>query len=480
VADGVSSEEMHSRFSRPPISRLDEALRAAWRLMTSPGTLMATLGVLLLFVLAGVLVPQEGDLSDVALAQQVGWLAALRARSPTLANVVQASGVMHLYQSLLFRLLLAWIAALCVVGLLALVTRDRSSSPKQVYAWTFGLQDEASEVWMRVGEALSGAGLQRPEPTCVDGCQVAAMRRRGVRGWATALAYAGVLVLLAASLIASRWGWRSADITLLLGEPQALAPNTGLTARLDEIRLIPGGEKRSYQVESVLALTGEGVSKAVTLDQTNGTRSDGLSLYQIEEGPSLRLQVRDSRGQCLDITDPLAQLRPAPVVRRALRGSQQEQQYLVPAADLVVNVVHFSRRLGAETTTEPLKTALQVQAVRWSDGELLLDELLESDAVLSVPGPVEADATQVVVAFERYVVLRAEREPERLVALFGAGLVLLGLLAGLLWPERRAWAVVCPGASGCRCCIEVPARDANAPWVARLQSALGQRGGETL
>lgn len=469
-----TSSSLRERVAR----RTDRLLRAVWRLMASGRTLLATLCVLLVVVCVGALVPQAGDLSDVARGQQADWLTGLRARAPELADVLQESGLLRLYSGTLFRLLLGWCAALCLVNLLALVTQERTASPRQACTWVGSLRGSASAAWARVGDALGSVGLQRPQPAGVGDCQVAVVRRAGLRGWAAALAYAGVLVLLAASLVAWRWGWRSAAATLLLGEPQELAPGTGIIARLEEIRLIPQARGADYQVESVVSLKGQEVDGTIILGQTSRGRSAGLSYYQVEDGPSLRLQVRDARGEWLDITDPVAQARPAAAVRRALRGSQQEQQYLVPAADLVINVVHFSPRPG-EAVGAPLGVVLQVQAARWSDGAPLLDELLDSDAVLTVAAGAETSRAELVVAFERYVVLRAEREPELPVALAGIVLLLAGLLAALVWPARRVWVVLCAEEAGCRMRVHVPAAAAGAAWVEALQDGLQRLEGGT-
>jgi len=159
-------------------------------------------------------------------------------------------------------------------------------------------------------------------------------------------------------------------------------------------------------------------------------------------------------------------------VRVALRGTQQEQQFLAQSVDLVVRLVHYSGSPGQSAAYGPL----QVQLVRWSDGSVLLDKRIDADAARAGPVVIEVNDAQVHISYERYVVVRAEREPELIVALLGAVLVLVGLATAVVWPQRRAWVVVCPAEGESWCRVDVPLGDAGADWVTRLRESLVQSG----
>ena len=218
----------------------ERLLVLGWALLTSPRTLLATLGVLLVLACVGGLVPQADATTDAGLVAQAAWLAQLESRSTVLYDVVQAIGLLHLFRSAAFRVLLAWVAALCLANLGAIGAHGGWTAPGRSVSWTARLGGDIGLAWERVAAALRLAQLQLARPASVGRYQVAVSRRAGARGLLPGLVYVGVLCLLLAGVVRWRWGWRGADVTLLLGDTQRLDARTSLAARLDEVKLTPG------------------------------------------------------------------------------------------------------------------------------------------------------------------------------------------------------------------------------------------------
>ena len=229
------------------------------------------------------------------------------------------------------------------------------------------------------------------------------------------------------------------------------------------------------RMESLVALL-EGGHQVDSVWIGAGQRAhlDGVSVYQVDDGPAVRVTVRDEQGQPLDLAEMVVDAPTRPMVRLAFRGSQQEQLLVSPPADLVVRLLHY----GSLPSQGIAGRALQVQLSRWSDGQVLLDRFLDSDTALRVPADGAGEALSVEVALETYAVLRAEQEPELLIALLGGLVGLLGMVSCLLWPPRRAWVLLSTDGFECVCRLDVAERDAHAEWVNRLRAALELGEGE--
>jgi len=330
------------------------------------------------------------------------------------------------------------------------------------------MSSSATEAWKRIGAAFLSASLQQPSPVRVGERQVAACRRAGIAGWLPGCVYVGWLCILLASLVGWRLGWRGTDVTLLLGETQPLDGRTALAARLDEVILTSEAHDEGTRVDSRLSLLEKGVSvKSVALAPGVHARYGGVALYQVDNGPAARVVVRDAQGRELDISDMADAGTLRAEARLAFVGSQQERLVIVPAADLLVRLVHYtslpSRGLAGRV--------LYVQLMRWSDGQALAEQFLDRDATLSVTNA-QGDQVSVEVAFEAYVVVRAEREPELPLAAAGGLLALLGMAGMLFWPPRWAWVQVEERGKDCVCRVDVAARDARADWMRQLEGAL--------
>jgi hypothetical protein len=321
------------------------------------------------------------------------------------------------------------------------------------------------EAWEEADAAVSAAGL-RLERLCEDGdVRMGVARRSGLRGRLGGASYLGVLLLLAASLVARWSSWAGEPIELALGETHAFGQRGELQARLEEITIIPGVDGGVARLTSTLGLAGAADSE-LRIDTLRRASVGGLALYQLGYGPAVRVAAFDGAGQPLRLQAMATDPEPRTVARFRFSGRQQEHLLAVPEANMVVRMVHYPS-LEARGIAGPV---LQVRVERGIDGLPLADEFLTEGRRLAIGG-VTLD-----IGLEYYVVVRAAREPHLAVAALGAALVVLGVLGRGIWPERRVWVAVQARESvGTLCQLVVEPYAAFAEWLAGVEAVLTER-----
>jgi hypothetical protein len=208
-----------------------------------------------------------------------------------------------------------------------------------------------------------------------------------------------------------------------------------------------------------------------------GAQAAGLTLYQLSHGPAARLSVRSEGGRSYAVRSLEGEGQGRGLLRVPFPPRQQEQVVVAPAADLLIRMVHYDSVPAQGISGR----ALQLEAARWSDGEPLGEWFLDDSGVVSVAAT--AGPLQLQVAFEYYVVVRAEGEPDVALAAAGGVALLLGLLSAARWPRRRVWIALRAHGDGVACHLEVARGDAEAEWFACLRRLLqsgksGMRVGE--
>jgi hypothetical protein len=156
----------------------------------------------------------------------------------------------------------------------------------------------------------------------------------------------------------------------------------------------------------------------------------------------------------------------APTLAPRVRFTDEQQERLLAAPDvgLIIRLVHYPS-LPAQGIQ---RRALHVQVLRGRDGQVLDERLLTET------GHVAANGVTVDAAFEYYAMLRAESEPELVLALTGGSLILLGLVAMVAWPPRGIWVAMRQEEGGTYCRLFLPRRDCEADWFQRASEALVQ------
>ena len=455
----------------------ERATASLWRVVASRWTAWVLLGLLFAVALVGGLVPQMSGAAGSEASSQEQVLSEVHKRLGAVTDILESLGWFHIYRSQVMRTLLAGLGATAFLRLLLEWIPSWVAPPGwPTTTLTFTLSANAQEVWSRLARAARDGGQRLCSPAQVGEAQHAAIRRAGVRRWLGGLLYLGILCLLLASWVSWRYSWRGPRRELALGETEPIAavegqpPDAGgeLSVRLEQIALYPARD--ALRLESQVSIArGQQAPERLTLGPGRHAAYGGFSLYQLGYGPAARISARDAEGHVLSLLRMGAYGSRQNLVRLRFAAQQQEQTLAIPEANVVLRLVYYPE-LAVQGTHG---RALQVQFHRGQDGGLLAERFLTQDGVIVVGRNEEVkQGLEVNIAFEYYVVLRAEREPELPLAALGGLSILVGFVAMALWPPQEAWITVQPRDQGCTCRLVLPRRDAGSPWVRGLAALL--------
>ncbi len=329
------------------------------------------------------------------------------------------------------RLFLAFVGSVCAARLIETLVPARSLPPlgrskRDRIVWSNSNVDVVS----RIAERLSAQGLRVDCPGNEGSARRLVAWRDGMGRWLRGLLYAGVLLLLAGSVVQQRLGYVGEPVDLLLGVPTSLGPEGSLQVTLRQIEVLGDGEGGVviHRSEIVAQRDGEGDEQA-WLYPGRAASVGGLSLYQVRSGPAMRVTAYDGQGRALNLQDPGTNVQGPGTLHIGFSGTQQERIVHVPGARLIVSLVYYPS-LPAEGIDSPV---VHVQVQSATDGRMLTDRFYTEN------GEVVADGVRLGFVFEYSVGVRPEREPELPLYALGAVAVVLGVLAHALWPESRVW-----------------------------------------
>lgn len=360
------------------------------------------------------------------------------------------------------------LAALSLVRLLqAWMVGWGGCAPRGAQVRLYEVPWNVEEAWREAGSAVAVAGLRLERAGGRGDTWLGVARRQGPAGRLGGAFYLGILLLVAASLVARWWGWAGEPVDLSLGETRALGENGEVTARLEQIEILPSADGGVARLTSTLGLTTtDGGRDGVQVDTLRRASTGGLALYQLGYGPAARVTARGEGGRALRLQSMVQDPEPRTVTRVRFSGRQQEHLLAVPEASMVVRMVHYPS-LEARGISGP---ALHVRVERGIDGLSLADEFLTEGRQLYI------DGITLDIGFEYYVVMRAAREPHLPIAALGGAMVVLGMIGFTFWPDRRVWvAVEARAGSETLCQFAVEPCEASAHWLAGVEATLVER-----
>jgi len=441
---------------------------AAWRLAISPRTALATLALLLVATVLGGLLPQASPGLERGSFQYHAWLGEARSQYGASVDVLESLGLLDVFSSRLFRLLLALASGVALLRMLQLwVPSWVSPCHFPVGRRTLSLRCDSEETWQRVARALAAIGQRLARHAEARGVKYAVARRKWPQRSVPGLFYIGLLALLLALVVEQRWGWMGPPVELALGETQSLGRSTGLAVGLDQMAFLPRDDGTMQRFDSLVGLLrGARMEKRIVLGLGKPAAYRGLRLYQLGFGPSVQVGAHTAEGNALQVKDMLGDPTPQRALRLRFSGQQQERLLAIPEAALVVRLLHYPS-LQAQGIQG---RALHVQIHRASDGLLLAEEYLADS------GQVGAGDTTVRVVFEYCVTLRAKREPGLPLAAVGGLLMLVGMVGFVVCPPREVWLSIRSRRRGSVCELEVAESDIQTQWFLRLVSEIGKVG----
>ncbi len=443
---------MNARASWRPAAQA-VALRL-WRILTSPVAPSIALLLLLAVTAAGALTGSNGQPAAAQGATERLLWASADGTGPFEPAAWMIPG--RLFEHSLFRAFGVVLAGLLVLWLLRAWLPSWSTPPAAGSALRRLELDAPPENFARaLSWALAVSGQSVVRRSRQDGAEVLVARRAGAGGWLPGLLYAGVLLVMLASFVGWRYGWRSQPLALAVGEAQPLDTAGEQTLQLEQIQLFPQPNDRPPRVDSLVSVY-EGGRRVAEIALKAGRRASygGLILRQVGLGPVARLSATHAEAGELSLRSAFGETQAQPVRRVRLTGPQQEHLMAVVGHDLLVRLVHYVEP-GQD---EPSNGTLHLQLLRGSDGSLV------SDRALQQAGEVTAGPVTVHLAPEYYVSVRAERQPERPLLYIGWGATLVGLLARLAWPPRELWIRLQAGGAEGRRQVVTAARGGRDAW----------------
>lgn len=453
------------RLARPAILLyVERASASVWRLALAPYAELVLLSALLLPVVLGGVLPQVPQAVAADPGQYQQWLGALRSRWGGAADVLSSLGLLNIFRARLFYAWLAIIAAAAGLRLLQLWAPAWGiPSSQMIGVAPLALPCSAEEAWARVSRALAQAGMRIARTTQTEDTRWAWAYRMGAARWVPGSFYLGLLVLLLGAWAGRQYDWSSQPLELGLGETKVVDRAKGLSVRLEEIAVVPRQDGALQRLDGVLSvLQGSKPVAVVRAGLDRPGRHQGLAFYELGYGPSARVEATDGQGQVLTLQRMVGDTSLKSIQQVLFSERRQEWLLAIPQADLIVRLVHYP---SLPTQGIP-RRVLHVQCHRGRDGQLLAEEFLADS------GQVTTEGVSVRVAFEYYVVLRAEREPTLPLAAVGGALTVIGLVGLAFWPPRELGIGMRAGNQGSLCRLVVPRSDAEAAWVKAIMSAL--------
>ena len=248
------------------------------------------------------------------------------------------------------------------------------------------------------------------------------------------LVHLGLMLILAGVALNARLGWRQEGATLMPGQVIRFGRPSDFSLRLESVeRLGTVGQATSRITLDGLAGKSQKGRVAVGRPYT----SHGVTVYQRDFGPILRVSARDAGGSApggrmrspIPLADASMVRDPADEVRLAFTESQAEQYLLMPDIRKVVRLVLY--RQGETWDTRHDELQLEVYA-----GDL---DTPEARGSIIGDGQVELNGIVYQFAWEQYAVLDIVCSSYQWLVRMSTGLALLSLLVALLIPPARLW-----------------------------------------
>lgn len=413
---------------RHPIDRL-------WYLMTSNAMLAAVVGALIVIGLLGLLLPQlPADLSQPEAVAR--WLATSGRRFGGPGVLMAQAGFFDIWHSLWLNLALGLLAFVLLLRLAQTLSEDWNRL--RVHQ-TPGQLASTSERWplrtrFAMPGSLSAAAAELADDLRSEGWQVGVQANeteahlgaeRSTWGLLAApMAYAGLLLILAALWLNRVHGWRESGLILLPNTPSALSQPkyASLTMTTED------------DVATVQALRADGTLLVQELSATTTARFPGITVRQTGEGLALAVSGQDQQGQPLQMRSLEEGGSGQTTLNLVFDQPRAERTFLVLDRELAFSVVAFSalpeRGLSGPT--------FLVQAFRTGQSEPIVNDFLQSSASLQLDG----DTYELTV--QNYAVAEVSHQPGAFLMLVGGLLTGAGLALSLWRPTGRLYVRLTP------------------------------------
>jgi hypothetical protein len=419
----------------PGISRF-EPLSVLWHVFAAPQTLLALVGLIVLILATGTLIPQ---IPPQAMSDPRAWLALQTGLFGRGGDLVRTLGLFDVYHSFGFRLLLI-LTGLCLFVRLVEsaevawhVMGQKPWTPQAFVSWgkrppQIRLSSTLSpdEVKARLDRFLGERHAWWKGVSGLPGPSLVAGDRRPVL-WARVLGYGALLLALVGLLVEGSWGWQGEAWQPIPGESRALGHGTLYSIRLDAFEMQPGDDPRLQDYPSeVTWLEGDAELERAAVGVGHPTTRGAVAVRQLGYVPLVRMRGWDSEGQSLILETEEDVL--------SLTG-EAEIRFGTPEAQPVVFISDHD--LFLTLTFEPMcaegKPALYLERIDTGGTER------EAVGVLYESGTVSLDSLQLEVDLSLVPILRADYHPAKGLVVAGMALAVLALIVTWFFPPWLVW-----------------------------------------
>ncbi len=419
------------------MDRVDAGLEGLWRLLTSMRMAMALMIVLAgLCVIGSLLIQIPSGMGDDPVAK-TQWLNSIRPRYGALTGVMDALGLFNIFNSLMFRVLVAALTISLIAcsvhrvpGVWRTATRPRvdvgpgffEHAPQREAIVVHMPADEAAE---RIKTVLRKRRY-RTQAKSDDTIHLYADRFRFM-AFASVAGHISLVLILLGAIVGSTFGSRNDYFVVPEGSTVLTGTEPGLSLRLidftDSYNATTGAPE-DYTSQVVLLHNGQQVA-AQTIRVNDPLTYNGATYYQRAFGPAVVLTVKDASGSTVYSEG-------MPLDGSSTDGSERSAGSLfIPGTPDTINV--FATTGSGDTSIRPG----QVQAVLYQGGAgtATASKVLDQGKAQALGG--------YTVTFDRelkYTVLSINRDPGQLLVWLGALLLFGGFTLVFLLPQRRVWA----------------------------------------
>ncbi len=433
-----------------------------WLFFASPRLALVLILLLTAACLVGVLLIQapSGVQEDpVAYAR---WLAGVQPKYGFATNLFGSLGLLNIFGSWWFRLLMALLAAnilVCTLHRGGKLLRTSLATPKVVMPEVFYQRARLQEAVAIQGLSFSDAEIVLRTSLRRSGYRVVLQRegetvhvfsdKNRFSPVATLLHHLGLVALLAGFVVGGVWGYEDQGFVLPEGTSRAIG-DTGLVLQLDSFvdEYYPEGPPKDYRSEVVLYDQGQEARRAI-VRVNSPLVYKGVRVHQSYYGPAAVIQVQNGRNE---------------VIARetvALQGRSQER----PVGSFTLPGVLASEGLEVfvigpassfiDSVIPPGQIRLEVYR-NGANSPLAMENLLQGE-------PRQVGGLSFTFVRERqfsgFMVVRNPGQPLLWAAAIG---IVLGLMWVLYFPYRQLWAI--------------GQQQSDGAWIVRLGAAPGKWG----
>jgi len=413
-----------------------------WRFFASPGTARIWLACLVVATIMGSFFPQAPPEADGDPMAYHRWLATVVPRYGSWGDVLSRLGLFNLRSALWYRGVWSLAALnLLIVGVEQIGLRWHAWRALPSPDTLSPLLHDVSEAELRsarspvqVAEAarilLRGRGYHLRDDPSPDGTGCLSAQKHGLAWLAPVVLHVGLLILLLGIVVNQRWAWREGPFFLAAGETHRLAPDSSQMMRLDETWPENGLMASPEYFHSLLTIQGgKEESRTITLRRNVPLFYDGMLIYQVASGPSVRVSASDATGEPILLESLGTSESAQREILILLREEQNESWIGAPSQGIAL---HFSRY---DFVQDPDRsdTNLRFRAYRGSEPEPIVDQPIIGSASLDV------DGATCHLAVESYAAILVVRSPGLVLLALGAFLALVGLCLIRVLSPRCVW-----------------------------------------